>query len=170
MAQEEDKKKDEGQEAPAKKRGLVSMLIFVAIGAAVGGAGVVVLTPPPEKTDRQNLSVPQWEQVEHEDVMKFVVNPETDRGTVVARIGFRFVYKMDRRREKEVLDAIKTYWNRAYSRCFVVISSQKARVLMTAAGKHDLRQLLATELTLSMFPNGEASIDDILWTEFILQH
>ena len=114
--------------------------------------------------------MPEYQLVEHEDVMKFLVNPQTERGgRITARIGFRFVYKRDKHRAKETLKSIRNYWNKAYSRCLMVISSQNVKFLSTSEGKQALRQMLVSELTLTLFPQKLAIVEDILWTEYFLQ-
>ncbi len=172
----EEEQEDQKQEPAKNKGGLVSALVLVALGAAGGGAGVVLFMPPPAVEENLRNRPPEYELVEHGDVMKFLINPQTDRGgRITARIGFRFVYKGDKHKKKQILKSIKNYWNKAFSRCLVVISSQDVRFLQTAEGKQALRKMLVDELTLTFFParpdfpHGIAIIDDILWTEYILQ-
>ena len=175
MTGEEDKEEQQ-EEQTKSKRGFVPAMILVALGAAGGGAGMVLFTPPPAVQQDPGKRIPEYELVEHADVMKFTINPQSDRGgRITARIGFRFVYRGDKHKKKEILQSIKNYWNKAFSRCLVVISSQEVKFLQTGQGKQALRKMLVDELTLTLFPaqadspHGIAIIDDILWTEYFLQ-
>ncbi len=172
----EEEQEDPKEEQTKKKGGLASAMILVALGAAGGGAGMVLLTPPPTVQEDTGNRPPEYELFEHTEVMKFLVNPQTDRGgRITVRVGFRFVYKGDKHLQKKIEESIKNYWNKAFSRCLVVISSQDVRFLQTAEGKQALRKMLVDELTLTLFPaqpgfpDGIAIIDDILWTEYFLQ-
>lgn len=154
-----------------KKNTLMSAMILVALGAGLGGAGVVLFTSPAEQKEEDVSSkAPEYQLVEHEDIMKFLVNPQTDRGgRITARIGFRFVYKRDKHQAKKTLKSIRDYWNKAYSRCLMVISSQNVKFLSSTEGKQSLRKMLVSELTLTLFPQKLAIVEDILWTEYFLQ-
>ena len=171
MTGEEEEQKEQQEEPGKKKKGkLMSALVFVALGAAVGGAGVAVFTPLPTKQEDTGNRAPEFELVEYDDIMKFLVNPQAERGgRITARIGFRFVCKRDKHKSKQVLKSIKAYWNKAYSRCLMVISNQDVKFLATAEGKQALRKTLVDELSLTLFPGGLATIEDILWTEYFLQ-
>jgi len=155
-----------------RQKNLMAAMILIALGTGLGGAGVVLFTAPATKKEETGTRVPEYQLVEHEDIMKFLVNPQTQRGgRITARIGFRFVYKRDKHKAKKTLKSIKDYWNKAYSRCLMVISSQDVKFLSTAEGKQALRRMLVGELTLSLFPPPDkiAIVEDILWTEYFLQ-
>lgn len=152
-----------------KKAQFMSAMFLVALGAGLGGAGVVLCTPPPKSVETRTQG-PEYELVEHDNVMKFRVNPQTEQGgRVTASIGFRFVYKRDKRKAKKALKSITDYWNQAYSRCLMVISDQDEKFLSSADGKQALRRMLVSELTLTFFPQKTAVVEDILWTEYLLQ-
>ncbi len=157
---------------PGKKKGRFMPVILAALAAGLGGAGVVLLTSPSVKKEETGARLPEYQLVEHEDIMKFLVNPQTERGgRITARIGFRFVYKRDKHKAKRTLRSIKDYWNKAYSRCLMVISNQDVKFLSTAEGKQTLRRALVGELTLTLFPPPDkiAIVQNILWTEYFLQ-
>lgn len=168
-----EEKRDELPSLGGKKKGtFMSAMILVVLGTGLGGAGVALLTAPPTKEEPTGARVPEYELVEHEDIMKFLVNPQTERGgRITARIGFRFVYKRDKHKAKKTLKSIRDYWNKAYSRCLMVISSQDVKFLSTSEGKQALRRMLVGELTLTLFPRPDkiAIVEDILWTEYFLQ-
>lgn len=153
-----------------RKGNLVSAMILMVLGTGLGGAGVALFTAPPTQQEETGNRMPEYQLVEHEDIMKFLVNPQTERGgRITARIGFRFVYKRDKHKAKTTLRSIKDYWNKAYSRCLMVISGQDVKFLTTAEGKQALRRMLVGELSLSLFPDKIAIVEDILWTEYFLQ-
>lgn len=151
-----------------RKGSFMSAMFLVALGAALGGAGIVLSTPPASEEGESGGRAPEFQLVEHEDVMKFLVNPQSE-GRTTARVGFRFVYKRDKHKAKQTLKSIRDFWNKAYSRCLVVISNQDAKFLSTAEGKQALRKMLVSELTLTLFPQKIAIVEDILWTEYFLQ-
>ena len=176
MTGEEEKENAKEEEQTKKKGGLLLAMVLVSLGAAGGGAGMVLFTPPPAVRKYTGNRPPEYELFEHREIMKFLVNPQTDRGgRITARIGFRLVYKGDKHKKKKIEESIKNYWNKAFSRCLVVISNQNVNFLQTADGKQALRKMLVDELTLTLFPaqpgspGGIAIIDDILWTEYFLQ-
>ena len=155
-----------------KKGSFIPAMILIALGTGLGGAGVALFTAPSAKKEETGARAPEYQLVEHEDIMKFLVNPQTERGgRITARIGFRFVYKRDKHKAKQTLKSVKDYWNKAYSRCLMVISGQDVKFLTTAEGKQALRRILVGELTLSLFPPPDkiAIVEDILWTEYFLQ-
>ena len=158
--------------AGKSKPNLMTAMILMVLGTGLGGAGVALFTAPEAEKEETGTLVPEYQLVEHEDIMKFLVNPQTQRGgRITARIGFRFVYKRDKHKSKKTLKSIKDYWNKAYSRCLMVISGQDVKFLSTAEGKQALRRMLVGELTLSLFPPPDkiAIVEDILWTEYFLQ-
>lgn len=172
--QEQGQEQGDWEDSPTlndrKRTQFLSAMFLVALGAGLGGAGVVLCLPPPPKLESARTPAPEYELVEHENVMRFRVNPQTEQGNrITASVGFRFVYKRDKHKAKKALKAITDYWNQAYSRCLMVISNQDERFLASADGKQALRRMLVSELTLSFFPQKTAAVEDILWTEYLLQ-
>lgn len=157
------------EEAKPKKKGGIMPLILVAVGAGLGGAGVVFMSPKPEVEKPKGPPAPVYEHVEHPDKFEINFNPRTDRGRASGQVYFQFVYKMNKHDEAKVLEAIKTNWTRVNSRCLVIFSSKSVKDLMTPQGKQDLKKQLVDELTLTFFPEGEAEVDDILWVKFMVQ-
>lgn len=185
MADDKEQTSEEQQE-PAKKKKLVPVLMVV-LGAVLGGAGVVFLAPKPEQ--REHAPPPADIRLyDHPTPMEFTVNPVVDRGSKTAMVHFLFTYKADHRDVQAggdagahgtgadpnaelspVLKSIAVNWNRAYSRCLEVLSNQKAAVFVDPEGKRRLKRTLIDELTVTLFPDGIATVDDILWKKMFVQ-
>jgi flagellar basal body-associated protein FliL len=187
--------KDPKTEEPApeaKKKGGKRLLpvLMVLVGAVVGGAGVVVLGPKPVM--KEHGPPPKDVRLyDHPQAMEFTINPVVERGHKTAMIHFLFTYKADAKdvtvsplasgehgKEGEgamsselppVLKSIQANWNRAYSRCLEVLSNQKAADLLDPEGKRALKRTLIDELSASLFPDGIATVDDILWQKYFVQ-
>jgi len=182
---EEEQEKIEEEQAPAKKKRLGAILLVV-IGAALGGAGVVFLMPHPEP--KPHGPPPADIRIyDYPEPMEFTFNPIVERGHKQARLEFLFSYKADskdvgmgtetgegaaggvKRELPPVLKAIKVNWSRAYSRCLEVLSDQTSETLLDPDGKRRVKRLLIEELSATLFPDGIASVDDILWKSYFVQ-
>lgn len=149
-----------------KKKSGMKPVLFLIIGAVAGGAGVVFLAPRPAVVKVVGPQQPEIEQVELPDLWEFTFNPRVERGFKVAQVSFFVVYKQDKRKEAEVTKSLKTNWNRAYSRCMEVLTNTPPANLGSFDGKQKLRACLRDELSASLFPDGIATVDDILWKKF----
>lgn len=191
MADEKDKKPEEGGEETAKKGKLLPLILVVA-GAVLGGAGVVVMGPSPEE-EEHGPPPADIRLYDHPEAMEFVVNPVVERGHKQARIQFLFTYKADSKDVEgpgdaaggdggghgggdaattelpPVLSSIQLNWNRARSRCLELLSNQRADTLMSPEGKRRIKRELVDELSATLFPDGIATVDDILWKDFFVQ-
>ena len=195
MTLADDKEKnEESQEGAPKKKSMLPILMVV-VGAVLGGAGVVVMTPKPEP-EEHGPPPADIRLYDHPVAMEFTINPVVERGHKQAMIHFLFTYKADSKDVQPpdgagggggghggghgggaeapaelppVLDAIKVNWNLAYSRCLEVLSNQKASTLVDPDGKRRLKRLLIEELSATLFPDGIAAVDDILWQKYFVQ-
>jgi flagellar basal body-associated protein FliL len=180
--------KDTQEPAPARKKGLPAIAL-VAVGAALGGAGVVFLAPKPEPV-AHGPAQPEIVSYEHPDAMEFTFNPQVKRGYKTALVSLKFVYEADRKLVEgdaaahigngqsdpnapaalaPVPAAIKTYWNRATSRCNEVLSAQDVDTLTSPDGKRHLKRLLIDELGASFFPDGQARVVDVYLMKTFVQ-
>ncbi len=161
-------KPKEGEQPPVKKKGLPPV-ILVAVGAALGGAGVVFLAPKPQPAGQGVHKEPEYETVQCADKMSFLFNPKSDSGNKQARISLYFVVKQrkDKHEEDKVNGLIKANWERAKSRVLEVLMSQTVPQLRSAEGKQHLRKMVIDELTLTFFLRGEAQVVDILWEDYM---
>lgn len=166
MAEQKEAKPPEGG---GKKKGGLKPLVFLAIGAVGGGAGAVMLAPKKEVVKVVGPPQPEIERVELPDLLEFTFNPRVERGQKIASISFYLVYKQDKHKEEQVTKALKTNWNRAYSRCMEVLTNTPAANLVSMDDKQKLRARLRDELSASLFPDGIATVDDLLWKKFSVQ-
>lgn len=190
MADEKDQ--GEGKEEAPKKKKMVPVLMMV-VGAMAGGAGVVMMSPKQEVVEHGPPPA-DIRLYDHPEAMEFTINPVVERGHKQAMIHFLFTYKADSKDVQTddhgdaggggghgggapaepvelppVLEAIKVNWNRAYSRCLEVLSNQKATTLVDPEGKRRIKRILIEELSATLFPNGIATVDDILWKKYFVQ-
>ena len=178
----------EPEEVEKKTRSGLLPVLLVAVGAAIGGAGVVVLSPKPLPVE-PGPPAPEIVAYEHPEPLAFVFNPQVKRGSKTAQVEIKFVYEADRRlvegdrprggesaggepatavRLPPVLDAIKTYWNKASARCFEVLSNQDVDTLQSPDGKRYIKRLLIDELNATLFPEQQAKVVDVYLMKMIV--
>jgi flagellar basal body-associated protein FliL len=160
--------KNEGEQKEKRASRLPPVLFLVA-GAVLGGAGVVFIVPRPAPSQESGPPAPVIEQIELPDMLEFNFNPKVERGHRMAHVQFYIVYKQDKLREREVKEALRTNWNRAYSRCLEVLKNAPLEMLEGMQGMRELRMVLKDELSATLFPSGIATVDDILWKKINLQ-
>ena len=104
---DKNKKDGEDKDDGAKKKGLPA-IVLVAVGAALGGAGVVFAVPP--KVVEVAVEKPKLEliDVRHPDVLDFTFNPTSKTGRGIAAFKIKFVYTVREDREEEALEHIKS--------------------------------------------------------------
>ena len=170
----DDKKKEEpGKDG--KKKGLPPILM-IAIGAIVGGAGVVFAIPP--KTVEKMAPPPVIEEVHitHPELIQHAFNPKQRSGKGVAKISFRFVYTVVQDAAKKdvehtAFEMVKKQWERAFGDSLTLLRSRSYEELNSAAGtkilEHDLRVMLSNTL----FPGKKpiARVTEVIWNEWLLQ-
>lgn len=164
----DEKKKPEGEEAEGKKKGLPA-IVLVALGAAAGGAGTVFMSPKQVEDHGPVEPTPDFQLKEHPDVVKLHFNPMQERGSNLAKVEFHFVYKLDVNREEEVLEAIKTNWNQMFSRVLFRLRRETPNSLRDQDANDLLAHDLISEMSLALFPEGQAVVKDIVWKSFYIQ-
>ena len=170
MAAEAQKPKEGDKQEPKKKKGL-GPIIFVVVGAALGGAGVALLAPKPKPVEHKREKEPELVHVQCADKMEFTFNPKVERGRMTAVVSFYFVvrHRDDKKDEEHVNRLIKDNWERGRSRVLEVLMSQSAAELQAPDGKKHLRKQICDELTVTFFISGEALVDDVYWDKFFVQ-
>lgn len=170
MAAEAAKAKEGDKQAAPKKKGLPP-IIMIAVGAIVGGAGVVFFSPKPKPVVHEAPKEPEYEEVQFEDKMTFSFNPRSERGRGQGKLSFFFVIKMkkDPKDEEKVKHLVKDGWERARSRVFEILTTQSVTGLQSSEGKLQLRRLITDELSVTFFRKGEAVVTTIYWDEFFIQ-
>ena len=169
MAEDTDTQADErAGEGRPKRRGLPP-IVLVAVGAALGGAGVVFLVPKPAAVERHGPPAPEIFRIEHGDLIETSFNARKERGYAMAKVSFRFVYRLDIHHEQKVLASIQHNWNQMYSRVLLVLMQQSPEDLQSDEGIRHLTKRLTAEMSLTLFPNREAVVDDIVWKHVFVQ-
>lgn len=166
-----DAKNEETDPAPpaTTRRKLLPMLALLAVGAIGGGAGAVLMMPKPDQQS-SGPPQPQIEIVHYPDKIVHMFNPRVERGTKSVRLGFTLDVQLDLRRRTEIEALIRTHWDRANSRVLMLLKDQPLQTFTSGAdGMRKLAHEMATELTATMFPAGEAKVVDIVYTDMMVQ-
>jgi flagellar basal body-associated protein FliL len=167
---EGDAKGDEGK----KKKGLPP-IVLIAVGAIVGGAGVVFAVPPktvqPQQTHEP--SVPPEIDVLHPDPLKKTFNPRTKAGKGTARIEFKFVYTVRKDLEADAFTLIKENWEQANSDALMLLKRRSMEELNSDTGMRMLEKDLIEELDRALFgkPGTErvATVTRVLLVDLLVQ-
>ena len=171
----EDKKKEgdgKADEGKKKKKGLPP-IVLIAVGAIVGGAGVVFAVPP--KTVEQKHEEPVHHDIDviHPDPLKKTVNPRTAAGKGTARIEFKFVYTVREDLEGEAFKLIKQNWEQANSDALMLLKRRSMAELQSDTGVRILEKDMIDELDRALFgrPGTEriATVTRILWVDMLFQ-
>lgn len=178
MAEEKKKDGDAKVAEGAKKKGLPA-IVLIALGAIVGGVGVVFAVPP--KTVEKKVVEPPREDVdvEHPDKMEFKFNPQMGTGSAFANVSFYFIYTLkhvskaeEEHKEAEAYELIKAHATRAKSNVLMLLKSRTKSDLQSEAGRRVLTADLIKELNASLFPgkHGEHfAVTDVLWENWMVQ-
>lgn len=169
MAEKE--KKDAGA-GETGRRGAPA-LVFLALGAILGGVGVVFAVPPQKVEVKIEQPPPQIVPVEHPDLLEFRFNPQTSAGKATGYVSFRFEYEVRDDRLPEAEKFVRAYWNRAKSNCLLLLQARTVRQLTSQQGQQVLTADLVDELEHSLFPghveDRVARVTRILWNEIRIQ-
>jgi flagellar basal body-associated protein FliL len=169
----EDKKKD-GDAKPEegkKKKGLPP-IVMIALGAVVGGAGVVFAVPPKvvekkvEEKHYADIDITHPDQIQHE------FNPRTKAGKSMVRVVFKFVYTVREDREKEAFEELKKNWDEANSCALLLLKTRSFEELNNEAGIRILASDMVADLDRALFPAGEkkvAQVTKVLWVKWLMQ-
>lgn len=172
MAEDKKKEGDGKAEEGKKKKGLPA-IVMVAVGAVVGGAGVVFAVPPKEKVVVQ--APPHFEVVDvtHPDVIEHEFNPKSKAGRGIARFSFKFVYSVREDLEKDAYALIKDNWETAKSNVLEVLSNRSIEELNSETGRTLLMSDLVDDLDRSLFPGKKedkiARVERVIWVKRLYQ-
>ena len=174
----EDKKKEaDGKPVEGKKKKALPPIVMIAVGAIVGGAGVVFAVPPKVKEVKVEQAVLKDVDVLHPDPMKKTFNPRSRAGKGTARIEFKFVYTVREDLEEHAFELIKEHWEQANSDALMLLKRRSMEELQTDTGMCILEKDLIDELDSTLFPTkrGEhgvekvAKVTRILWGDLLFQ-
>lgn len=171
MADDKKKEGEEGKDGKAKKG--LPPIVMIAVGAIVGGAGVVFAIPP--KTVEVKVEEPHYEMIDviHPDVIKTEFNPRTRAGKGISRIGFKFVYTVREDKETEAFEQLKQHWDEAKSKTLLLLKTRSLEELNSEVGVRMLEHDLIQDLDTTFFPavDGEqvAHVTRLMFTEWLVQ-
>ena len=170
MSEEKKKDADPKAEDGKKKKGLPP-IVMIAVGAIVGGAGVVFAIPPKTIEVAKPVVVYEVIDVKHPDSMKKTFNPRTKAGKGTARVEFKFVYRVREDREAEAFELIKANWEQANSNALMLLKKRSMEELQSEAGMQILAKDLIDDLDQTIFGKGErvAKVANIIWIDWLLQ-
>ncbi len=169
----EDTKKEDGSEE-GKKKGM-SPLVLIAIGALVGGAGVVFAVPAKTVEVHVAEPAPEWsEPTYHPDVIEHTFNPVQDVGRGTAKFDFTFMYRYREDVEAEALKTMQAYMRLAESNTFKLLEQRSMKQLRSSAGLAAVEADLLDELNATLFKDFNADeklaeVTAIVWQGRLFQ-
>jgi flagellar basal body-associated protein FliL len=170
----EDKKKEaDGKAEDGKKKKGLPPVVMIAIGAIVGGAGVVFAVPP--KTVEVKVEEKHHELVDvtHPDPVKHEFNPRTKAGKGIARVELKFVYTVREDREAEAFEAIKEKWDLLRSNILLILKTRSMEELQSESGMRSLERDIIDDLDRTLFPGKKdekvARVSRVMWAQWLMQ-
>jgi flagellar basal body-associated protein FliL len=170
----DDKKKDadpKAEEGKKKKKGLPP-IVMIAVGAIVGGAGVVFAIPP--KTVEVKVEEPVYEivDVKHPDKISVTFNPRTKAGKGTARCVFKFTYRVREDLEDQAFEQVKANWEQAGSNALMLLRKRSMEELQSETGMQILAADMIAELDRTIFAGADpriAKVANVIWIEWLFQ-
>jgi flagellar basal body-associated protein FliL len=168
----EEKKKEADGKAEAGKKKRLPPLVMIAVGAIVGGAGVVFAVPP--KVIEKKVEEPRYEEIDvtHPDPIQHEFNPRTKAGKSVVRVALKFVYTVREDLETEAFEKVKANWEEATSNTLLLLKTRSMEELGSETGTRFLEKDLIDDLDHTLFPAGPdkvAKVSRVLWTKWLAQ-
>lgn len=172
MAEEKKKEGDAKVDAAPKKR--LPTLVLVALGAIVGGAGVVFAVPPKTIEVKVEAKVREIVDVTHPDPIAHDFNPRSKPGNRIVRVQFKFVYTVREDHEPDAFALIRQHWDQANSSVLTLLRQRSAEELQSDAGRAMLEKDIIDGLDRDLFPaapNGDrvARVSRVMWSKFLMQ-
>jgi flagellar basal body-associated protein FliL len=170
----DDKKKDadpKAEEGKKKKKGLPP-IVMIAVGAIVGGAGVVFAIPP--KSVEVKVEEPVYEivDVKHPDKISVTFNPRTKAGKGTARCVFKFTYRVREDLEDQAFEQVKANWEQAGSNALMLLRKRSMEELQSETGMQILAADMIAELDRTIFAGADpriAKVANVIWIEWLFQ-
>ncbi|MBX3462934.1 MAG: hypothetical protein KF830_07170 [Planctomycetes bacterium] len=171
MAEEKPKEAD-GKPAAPRKKG-PSPLVLIAIGAVLGGAGVVFAVPPKTIEVAAPVKVYETIDVTHPDPIQHEFNPRTKAGKGIGRVALKFVYRVREDQEAAAFAQIKEHWELANSNALLLLKTRTMEELQSEAGVRMLEKDLLDDLDRTLFPEhgGQklARVSRVMWSKWLMQ-
>lgn len=167
----EDKQKEGEAAAGGKKKGL-SAIVMIAVGAVLGGAGVVVALPPKKIEVPVEKPPPKIQPIKHPDVMEVTFNPQAEAGKAFGSIKFKFVYEVREDLEEAAHKQLADNWDRAKNDCLMMLCARTSREIGDPAGKRAVVKALLDTLDAALFPDDGhklARVTEVLVSDLMVQ-
>lgn len=171
MAEDKKKGADAKSDDGKKKKGLPAF-VLIAVGAVLGGAGVVFAIPPKVKEVRVEARHYEDVDVTHPDPIKKSFNPRTRSGKGQARVEFKFVYTVREDRKGDAFELIRANWEEAQSKALMLLRNRSVEELQSDLGMRTLEHDLVEELDRAIFPSRPekvAHVTRVLWGDLLFQ-
>lgn len=172
MAEEKKTEADAKADGGKKKKGLPP-LVLVAVGAIVGGAGVVFAVPPKTVEVAQPVKVWEMLDVTHPDPIQHEFNPRTKAGKGIGRVALKFVYRVREDQEEAAFEQIKEHWELANSNVLLLLKTRSMEELNSESGVRMLEKDLIDDLDQTLFPEQDgqklARVSRVMWTKWLMQ-
>lgn len=155
---------------PARSTAMTRARLVIAVAACFLGAGVATLgghDEPSQSAHGKHVSA-IVRGISPRAVEK-TFNPKTTRGLKVAKVAFQFTYRHEARLLEQVRDRIEQRWNALESATLRVLKRRTPEELRTDEGLDRLADELRRAADSTLFADGIASVEDILWQQVIVQ-
>ena len=167
------KKKDgDGKDEEGKKKGLPP-IVLIAVGAMLGGAGVVFAVPPKIVEVEVEEAHLELIDVEHPDILDFTFNPVSKTGRGIASFKFRFVYTVREDLEGDAFELVKERWLQINSNILMILSNRSMEELKTDSGIRMLEKDVIDDMNRTLFPAHNdvqiASVARLMWVKKLFQ-
>jgi len=167
----DEKNKEEKADEPKKKA--MSPLVLIAVGAVLGGAGVVVGVPPKVVEVPVEHHAPEIVDWEGPFEIAATFSPRTRAGQTVAKVSFSFVYRCSEDVVGDVHAQIEASKAHAKSAVLLVLHETPAKSLRSKPGLEMLESQLIEVLNQEFFDSAKgehaAQVTKILWEEIQVQ-
>ncbi len=169
----EDKKEADSKAEGAKKKKGLPPFVLIAVGAIVGGAGVVFAVPPKTVEVPQPVKVYETLDVTHPDSIQHEFNPRTKAGKGIGRVALKFVYRVREDQEAAAFEQIKEHWEIANSNVLLLLKARSMEELQSESGVRMLEKDIQDDLDRTLFPteNGQkiARVSRVMWSKWLMQ-
>lgn len=168
----EDKNQEPDKAETPKKKGLPP-LVLIAVGAIVGGAGVVFAVPPKTVEVVQPAKVYETLDVTHPDLIQHEFNPRTKAGKGIGRVALKFVYRVREDHEQAAFEQIKENWELANSNVLLLLKTRSMEELQSESGVRMLEKDILDDLDRTLFPERDghriAKVSRVMWSKWLMQ-
>ncbi len=142
---------------------------IVACLALVSGVGIVSLRQKPVASTPTAARVVRQVRAMCTRVVEVTFNPRVARGLKIAKVAFRFTYRIAPGDRELVRSRIETDWDRLVSHCLEALIQRTPRELKDTAGLQAVSQDLLRAIDDVLFEDGSGRAEEILWQQIVVQ-